>query len=426
MPLSALSCAGAAALALTAFAQSEPAARQGLSEAGLAQLDAALAEWTETGRRAGAAALIARDGEILHRAGFGYADIERERPMTPDTPVLIASMTKPVTAFAVMQLVEDGAIALDQPLSDFVPEFAGTPVAVSAMADETGEIPTTPLDRPITIHDVLTHTAGLAYVFDTETDVGRLHIENSLYAHPGPLEAAVADLAALPLYAQPGERWIYSWSNDVLGRVVEVASGQPFDAYLQAEIFEPLGMDDTGFYLEDDADLSALATVYTHDEDGLVPVMVEGETVGDGAGRIAFPAGGAGLVSTAEDYARFALMLAGGGELDGVRLIDEDTLALMTRNQLEPHQIRPDSPGLGYGYGFGVALPVEDPEQAAGIPGDYFWGGYFDTTFLVSPSTGLVAVYVSQEQPSAHSGPNTRSAFPSLVYGVLPQTGAAE
>jgi len=270
--------------------------------------------------------LIARDGEVLHAAQAGYADIESERPFTPATPVLIASMTKPVTALAVMQLVENGAIALDQPLSDFIPAFGDVEVAVSPIAGDDGAIETVPLERPVTIHDLLTHTAGLGYVFDAETNLGRLNIEHSLYAHPGPLSEAAAALAEVPLYMQPGTRWFYSWSNDVLGAVVEAASGRPLDVYMEAEIFEPLGMETTGFYLEAEADRSQLATVYTHAEDGsLIPRIVAGEAL-EGPQAFQVPAGGAGLVSTAEDYMRFALMLAGGGALDGVRVIEADTL----------------------------------------------------------------------------------------------------
>jgi len=427
MTLHAVSFAGASALAFMLAACSPPAAdgpsaaSEALDPAGLDALDAALQGYVDDGRRAGAAAMLALNGEIVHSVAVGSADMESGRAMTTDTPVLIASMTKPVTAFAVMQLVEDGAIGLDQPLSDFVPEFADTPVAVSAMANEDGELETTALDRPITIHDVLTHTAGLAYVFDPETDVGRLHMENSFYAHDGTLESAAAALAALPLYEQPGTRWIYSWSNDVLGRVVEVASGQAFEAYLDAEIFTPLGMDDTGFYLGEDAALSRLATVYTIDEAGeLVATIREGEPLREGALPPQFPTGGAGLVSTAEDYMRFALMLANGGELDGVRLIGEETLGLMRTNQLTPEQMLPDAPGMGYGYGFGVAAPVEDEAQSIGIPGDYFWSGYFDTAFFVSPATGLVGVYVTQLEPSEYSGENTRDAFRPLAYAALP------
>lgn len=424
--------AGAAALALLSApavaldltrqsGQAETGAPRGLDAQGVLRLDAALEAWAAEGHRAGYAALIARDGEVLHAAQAGYADIESERPFTPATPVLIASMTKPVTALAIMQLVEDGAVALDQPLADFIPAYGGVQVAVSPMAGEDGAFETVPLERSITIHDLLTHTAGLGYVFDTETDLGRHNIERSLYAHPGPLSEAAADLAEVPLYMQPGTRWFYSWSNDVLGAVVEAASGQPLDVYMEAEIFEPLGMEATGFYLEADADRSQLATVYTHGEDGgLIPRIVAGEAL-EGPQAFQIPAGGAGLVSTAEDYMRFALMLAGGGELDGARVIEAETLAMMTSDQLAPGQHLPDNPGMGYGYGVGVALPVDNPEQSLGVPGDYFWSGYFDTIFFVSPATGLVAVMMSQEEPGPYSGENARDRFGPLAYGTLAQ-----
>ncbi len=432
MKLVAALAAGASALALLSApalaadvrvqpAPVETSGPRGLDPDGVARLDAALEAWAADGHRAGYAVLIARDGEVLHAAQAGYADIESERPFTPATPVLIASMTKPVTALAVMQLVEDGAIALDQPLSDFIPAFGAVEVAVSPTAGDDGAIETVALERPITIHDLLTHTSGLGYVFDAETDLGRLNIEHSLYAHPGPLSEAAEALAEVPLYMQPGTRWFYSWSNDVLGAVVEAASGRPLDVYMEAEIFEPLGMETTGFYLEAEADRSQLATVYTHAEDGsLIPRIVAGEAL-EGPQAFQVPAGGAGLVSTAEDYMRFALMLAGGGALDGVRVIEADTFAAMTADQLAPGQHLPDTPGMGYGYGFGVALPAEDPEQSLGAPGDYFWSGYFDTSFFVSPATGLVAVMMSQEEPGPYSGENARDRFGPLAYGTLPQ-----
>ena len=225
-----------------------PAARA-LSAEGLATLDATLEQFAAAGARSGYVALVARDGVVQHVSEAGYADIETQRPMTADTLMRIASMTKPVTAVAVLQLVEDGALRLDQPLSELIPAFEDAQVASSVSAGEDGEIATVPANRAITIEDLLTHTSGIGYVFDADTDLGRLYMTRNVYEdREMSLEERIDHLAGLPLYFQPGERWFYSWSSDILGRVVEVASGQDLESYMQARIFQPLGMDATTFF----------------------------------------------------------------------------------------------------------------------------------------------------------------------------------
>ncbi|TGY88577.1 class A beta-lactamase-related serine hydrolase [Marinicauda algicola] len=365
----------------------------------LAALDARLEALAAAQERSGFVAILARDGEVVHVSEAGHADIAAGREMTADTVVRVASMTKPVTAVAIMMLVQDGTIALDDPVSDYIPAFAEARVATSLTRDEAYEIPTEPLARPITIRDLLTHTSGIGYIFDYETNLGALYLGHNIYEMEGTMDERMETLAGLPLYFQPGERWFYSYANDVLGRVVEVASGQRLEAFMDARIFTPLGMEDTSFFLTPELE-ARLATLYTHGEDGaLVAVPVENDLIR----YTDIEAGGAGLFSTANDYIRFAMMLANGGELDGVRLLEAETVADMVTAHVGldrmPEAMR--ARNLAYGYGLGVY--VADAPEGSARAGDFGWGGYFDTDFFVSPATGLAGVVMAQEEP----GPTT-------------------
>ena len=372
------------------------------------------------GDRSGVVLLLARDGEIAHVAEAGFADVAAGTPMTADTLVRVASMTKPVTAAAVMMLIEDGALSLDTPLSDLSPAWANARVATSTQVNDAFEIPTEPLSRPITIADLLTHTSGIGYVFDYETNLGALYIENDIYSRGGDtLAARIETLAGVPLYFQPGERWFYSYANDVLGHVVAEASGMSLEAFLRQRLFDPLGMDDTTFF-PGEAHSGRVSTLYTHDDSGALTAIAGSA---DQTAIAPFEAGGAGLFSTANDYVRFAQMLANGGELDGVRVLSADSVAAMTA----PHVLADRLPegmaavNMAYGYGVGViyAGPGASPLRQVG---DFGWGGYFDTNFLVSPSTGMVAVILAQEQPGPTTPRTTgaRDVFDALVYGALP------
>ncbi|MGJ3232647.1 MAG: serine hydrolase domain-containing protein [Oceanicaulis sp.] len=407
----------------TAVVEPAPAAEPeivGFTSAGLEALDARLQELVETGDRSGIVAILAHDGEVRHVAEAGYADIEAGRPMTADTLVRIASMTKPVTAVAAMILIEDGVLSLDTPVSDYIPAFANARVATSTSVDETYEIPTEPLARPITVEHLLTHTAGVGYIFDYQTNLGALYIGNDIYAGGGDtLAERMETLAGLPLYFQPGERWFYSYASDVLGHVVAEASGMSLEAFMDARIFTPLGMDDTSFF-PDEARRARTATLYTHDDLSELAAISSGE---DAALAAPFEAGGAGLFSTANDYLRFAQMLANGGALDGARILSEASVAAMTT----PHVAADRAPqgmsdmDMGYGYALGVIYdgPGAHPHRRVG---DFGWAGYFDTEFVVSPSTGMVALILAQEQPGATTAETTgaRAVFDELAYGALP------
>lgn len=384
--------------------------------AGLARFDAALADHAAREVRAGYAAILIRNGET-HIATAGMRDIASGEPMQADTQVRLASMTKPVTAVAVMMLVESGDIALDEPVAHYIPAFAETRVATSYESDADGVIPTVAQATPITIRQLLTHTGGVGYIFDNQTTLGRRYIEQTLYQGTGNLEQKIDQLATLPLYAQPGERWIYSYSNDILGRVIEVASGMPFEDFLQTRLFDPLGMNDTTFFVTD-AQMAAAATLYIHGEDGRIHPAYSPENP---EYRPSWPSGGGGLVSTAHDYARFASMLLGQGQLGDVRILRHETVAIMIANHVAPSQMPADMAGQGYGYGFGVVLPGTGDVSAGTMAGDYSWGGLFDTDFFVSPSTGLVAVMMTQEIPTENMPEGrTRTWWRAAAYATLP------
>lgn len=402
------------ALATTpVWAQSFQLSEDGFDRAALEALDAQLESLAAAGHRPGYAAIVARDEDIVFIAEAGHSDLENQTAFTIDTPVRIASMSKPVTALAVMMLVEEGRIGLDDPVSDYIPSFAGMQVAVSPMANGEGEFETRAPRTTMTVRHLLTHTAGLGYIFEGETDLGQLYLENSLYAGEGDLVARMDQLSDLMLYTDPGERWFYSYSNDVLGRVVEVASGTAFEDFMETRIFEPLGMASTGFFFDDvnfeEADMSPL---YVHDETG---AMVRFDQPNPD-----WPSGGGGLVSSARDYIRFAMLLANGGAYGDVRLVEQATLAEMGRAQVTAEQLGGGWGAASYGFGVAVVLPPAEGQEAQGVPGDISWGGLFDTDFLASPSTGFSAVLMTQIQPGEHRPePRSSEVFRPMVYNAL-------
>ncbi len=397
-------------------ADTAPAAR-GLDASAVARLDETLAALAASQDRSGYVAVIARDGIVQHVSAAGYADVEAGIPMRADTVVRIASMSKPVTAAAILILAEDGALSVSDPVSDYIPAFASARVATQLMHDGNFEIPTQPLARAITIEDLLTHTSGVGYLFDYQTHLGALYIDRDIYrADDRPLEDRINSLAGIPLYFQPGERWFYSYSNDILGQVIAVASGQSVEAFMQARLFQPLGMTDTSFF-PDEARRQRLAALYTHDEDG---ALVHVARQRDLAVLAHVEAGGAGLFSTADDYLRFALMLANGGELDGVRVLSPDNVAAMVTPHVGLDRMGEDQRRIGLGFGYSVGVSVN--EDGGRRTGDFGWGGYFDTAFVVSPATGVTAVIMAQEEP----GPGTRdttsagAVLQSQLAGLVP------
>jgi CubicO group peptidase (beta-lactamase class C family) len=367
----------------------------------------------------GTVTLIAREGKIVDVHASGFQDVENRTPMRPDTIFRIASMSKPITSVAIMMLYEEGKLLLTDPVSKFIPAFKQQQVM-----GEGGAL--TPARRAITIRDLLSHRSGLTYGFLNAGPVGDAYRKNGvsdgLTVTPDALEQAIDRLAAQPLMAQPGSAWNYSLSTDVLGRVVEVASGQRFDVFLRERIFTPLGMIDTGFDVPD-AKWSRFATVYSPDTAGGIRPMTDPETFGNTvmspfayykSGKKYF-SGGAGLTSTARDYGRFAQMLLGGGALDGVRLLSPKTVDLMSASHTSDI---PPGNLLGAGAQFGLGFRVvTDPAatQATGSAGMYGWSGIYGTNFWVDPKEKLIAVLMVQRYP----GSIAANVFQPLVYQAL-------
>jgi CubicO group peptidase (beta-lactamase class C family) len=392
----------------------------GMSSERLDRLAAHFAGEVDRRGAAGYTLLVARNGRLVYSKAIGFRNLEQRVPMTLDTRFRIASMTKPVTTVAVLMLYEQGRFLLDDPVARFLPEFAHPRVYTGG--DAEGHFTTEPAHRDITIRDLLTHASGLGYAagFDRTTPLGKVYAALDL-STPGTLADKVRQIATLPLYFHPGENWRYSYADDVLGRLVEVVSGVPFETFLDERIFKPLQMTATTFYLPV-KDKPLLATVYKHDADaGLKPS--DSRWLSDPTTTDRWPSGGGGLISTAGNYLRFAQMLANGGRFEGRQYLSPVTVDLMTSNQVPEDAMfkywGSDSVGLGYGLGVGVEIDTRRAPQA-GYAGDYSWGGALDTHWIVSPATGLVAVLLTQIDPSGNTVPQrTDREFRNLLFAAV-------
>ncbi|MYH51547.1 MAG: PQQ-dependent dehydrogenase, methanol/ethanol family [Gemmatimonadetes bacterium] len=374
----------------------------GLNGEVLARIGPAMQEAIDEGVTAGIMTLVARRGEIVHWDARGWRLLD-EDPLEPTDIFRIYSMTKPVTSVAVMMLVEDGKLSLDDEVASVIPAFAG----VRVYQDNGNHRDP---DRPMLIRHLLTHTSGLSYGYFGTSAVDSMY--NADLNGPATLggydlERRVGILASLPMVDDPGDRWNYSLSTDLLGRVVEVASGQTFDRFLQERIFAPLGMHDTGFQIPAGTQ-DRFTAMYSQTPGGLR--MADSPTDGSYTRTPAWLSGGGGLVSTASDYLRFCLMLLGGGELDGVRLLKAETVSLMTRNHLaEPMLPVMGIPGMGFGLGFAV--------PAGEANGAYWWSGVANTYFWIDPAEEIIAFAWTQLQPFGRA-PVDRILRP-LVYQAI-------
>ncbi len=350
-----------------------------------------------SGARAGFVALVAREGRIAYARTTGYADLEARVPMSLDTRFHIASMTKPITAVAALMLVDDGKLSLDDPVSDSVPAFANAVVA--SPRDANGHFSTRSLEEPLTVRHLLTFTAGIGGYAETDDPLDRIWRSPEIeIAGLGSLGDRIEIVARRPLYEAPGTRWRYGLSADVLARVVEVAAGEPFDAFLRRRLFDPLGMNATGFP-DQVPEGAPWARMYTHAEDGS---LVRDPRFDAYYGRGWTPGGG-GLVSTAGDYMRFALMLWNGGRWNGVQILEPETAAEMTRLQV-PGGVLADMGLEGLGWGFGVSVVADDRlTRMRANDGDFWWSGRFGTHFWVSPETDTVVVVMQQTERGPHS-----------------------
>ena len=409
-------------LALAPAAAQRPAQPQrsggenGLAAERLARLDKVMQQHVDENRIGGAVVLVLRDGRPIYDKAFGWSDKEAGRRMTTDTLFRIASQTKALTSVAILVLMEEGALTLNTPVSQFIANFAKTTVAVK---DEKG-ITTVPARRAITIRDLLTHTAGISY--GTDATVSALYEAKGLGPAAGfgwytaDKDEGTCDtmerLATLPFVAHPGESYVYGYNTDILGCVVERASGMPLDRFIATRITTPLGMKDTYFFVPADQ-RSRLSAVYSSGADGTIvraPDGAHGQGHYVDGPRKNF-AGGAGLVSTAHDYARFLEMIRNGGALDGARVLSPRTVGLMTTNQIAA--IRP-TPGLGFGLGF----ETTDRYGANGLSsvGTFGWGGAYGSTYRVDPEARLTMVFMMQQIPNRT---DLGQKFPTLVYQAL-------
>ena len=392
-------------LAATAAAQELPTSKPesvGLSSERLERISKTVQKDIDDKRIPGAVTLVMRHGQIAWFKAQGMQDREAAKPMRPDSIFRICSMSKPITSVAVMMLYEEGRFMLEDPVSKYLPEFKNPKVLVKPAGG--GEPYTIPATREITIRDLLRHTSGLTYNWNA--DLGPLYekanVAHGLLPYDGTIGDSVERLAKLPLLFHPGERWEYSLSVDVLGRLVEVASGMTFDQFLRTRIFDPLGMKDTYFFPPENK-LDRLATAYTYYPDkGLNRFPETPITEGSFTYSADYPyrgakklfSGGAGLTSTAADYARFCAMMLEGGKLGNVRLLSRKSVELMTHDQLG--KISSDQ---AFGLGFGID-GVKSPLSELGTPGSYNWGGFFYTAFSVDPKEQMIVIFMGQLHPT--------------------------
>jgi len=387
-----------------------------------------------TGKLAGALVQVWRRGGLALNSVLGLADRERQVPLAEDSIFRIYSMTKPITSVAVMMLVEECKIALDDPVSKYIPAWEKLGVHAGGFMES---FQTRPLARPMLVVDLLRHTSGLTYGFQQNTNVDAAYRKLKIgeLATEGTLEEMIEKLATLPLEFSPGEAWNYSVATDVLGYIVGKVSGTSFEVFLKERIFDPLGMVDTAFYVPQEKvsrfcacyAIGALGSKITSAQ---APTLQDDPLISPYLNPPTFVSGGGGLVSTATDYMRFARMLLQGGELDGVRLLGPRTLALMTANHLPGGVDLPRlsrsmfSEAIYEGVGFGLGFATTVTPAATLIPGsagDFFWGGAASTFFWVDPREDLIVLFLTQLLPS--SAHPVRRQLRTMVYSAITDSG---
>jgi CubicO group peptidase (beta-lactamase class C family) len=396
----------------------------GLSGPRLQHIDGFVQQkYLDTGKLPCALTLVERNGEIAHLSALGRMDVERNRPLQEDTIFRIYSMTKPLTSLALMMLVEEGRVALDDPVHRYIPQWRELGVYEGGFI---GSFRTRRTSAPMRVIDLMRHTSGLTYGFQQRTNVDAAYRKLALGELPGAvaLERMVDELGKLPLEFSPGTAFNYSVSTDVVGYLVGKISGQPFEQFLRTRIIDPLGMSDTDFMVPA-AKASRFAACYAATADGRMTLQDDPQTSGF-LQPPGFVSGGGGLVSTAADYLRFCRMLLNGGALDGVRLVSPKTLELMSMNHLPGGKELPDLSvslfseatygGVGFGLGFAVSLsPVRS--LIPGSAGDISWGGLASTYFWVDPRERLIVIFMTQLTPSATYP--IRRELRTLVYSAF-------
>ncbi|MGK0254991.1 MAG: CubicO group peptidase (beta-lactamase class C family) [Mariniflexile sp.] len=386
----------------------------GISEERLARIDAMCLKAIEDGDIPGAVALVARKGKIVYHKAFGTSDAKTKRRLQKDDIFRLASQSKAITATAVMMLWEEGKFQLDDPISKYIPEFKNPKVLDSVLTD--GTYLTKPADKEISIRHLLTHTSGLGYgVIDGDARIKKIYKDAGIIdlftTEKITIAANIKKLAALPLHHNPGEKFTYSESYDVLGYFIEILSGMPFDTYLKTHIFEPLEMTNTAFYLPKSKE-ERLVAVQTNAEgkwtnypttfyDPNYPIT----------GAKQFFSGGAGLSSTAEDYAKFLQMYLNNGELNGIRLLSRTTIKVIMANQIG--DLFPENPKAFYGLAFMVQTKKGEGAGGNGSLGTFSWGGYFNTSYFADPKEQIIGILLKQTQLIKKD--DTLWKFPVLV-----------
>jgi CubicO group peptidase (beta-lactamase class C family) len=391
----------------------------GFSSERLERLHAVMQQEVDQKQLAGIVTILVRHGKVVEERTYGKKDMESGAPMTRDTIFRIFSMTKPITGVAMMILYEEGKWHPSDPISKYIPEFAH--LKVYKGVDESGKMILEEPVHPPTMRELMTHTAGFTYGFFGNTPVDKMYNEQQLLQSQS-LQEMINKLAKMPLLYQPGTRWVYSVSMDVQGYIIEKLSGQSLPDFMQQHILGPVGMKDSGFYVPKEK-RSRFATLYAEDHKGdLVVAARGGDSGADYSTPPKMPSGGGGMVSTTQDYLRFAQMLLNGGELDGVRILAPATVQLMTTNHLAANLMNGEAmfgprPGLGWGYDCAV---YPDPLQADEVvgKGTFFWMGAADTWFWVDPTNDLIFVGMTQRMLGPGS-PNMEALSQPLVYQAL-------
>lgn len=388
-----------------------------------AKLDATLRTFVDSGDLVGVSALVYEKDQEVYFGAFGAADREANRPMRRDTMVRIYSMTKPITGVALMRLYDQGKFQLDDPVAKYAPEFVN--LRVYAGTDASGKPVYEAPRRDVTIRDFMRHTAGLVNPED-DSPVGEMYRAANPVALENTLTQMAEKLGKVPLLYQPGTRWLYGASVDVQAFLVERLSGERFDAYLRKHIFEPLGMKDTHYEVPAE-DRERLAVIYSRSDDGTFTPFSDERTLRVNEQAWPLTPGGWGLVSTLDDYMRFARMLLNGGELDGVRILSAEAVKLMSTDAM-PAEVTdtfwlPSKGRVGFGIDLAVRIaPPATRDEASGAVGEFFWDGYANTLFWVDPANDIAAVLFTQYVPFGKVPLHKR--FRDAVYEQHPEASA--
>jgi CubicO group peptidase (beta-lactamase class C family) len=411
----------ASAEAPARLAPMQASAPAALSPERLANVDRYIGADIEKGIVPGGVLMIFKDGRRVYEKVWGERDPQAKTPMKADTIFRIYSMTKPITTVTAMMLVEEGRLALEEPVSKYIPSFGSVKVGMENKdADGKTRLDLVPARKPITIQDLMRHTSGITYGFFGEGAVKQTYVDQHVFIGDFDNAEFAERIAKMPLVYQPGSTWDYSHSTDILGRVIEVVTGKPLYAVMKERLLDPLGMSDTSFYVTDKAKQDRIAEPFAKDRS-----IGKDADFFDPRVEQKWESGGGGLVSTAADYARFLMMLRNGGTLDGKRYLSAKTIAYMTSNHIGPAAGVANGPyylpGPGYGFGLGFAVRTDagvSPQN--GTVGEYNWSGAGGTTFWVDPREDLFVVFMMQS-PSQRV--RYRAMLHNLVYAAFERAG---